>query len=205
MYLRTAERRTERAGRSGLVEAVELAVIGAFASIISLLIVGGVADWSGVASVDGLVLDPHVYLGHHPLRVLWLVAVALALAYGLAWVAARAVHRHTTNIRPAGSAWAEAFILKRPDLHGVRLTAELRDGRKIEGTWGGMTAGADENRELYLRAPFRISRGQNSASAVMSAAFVLLREADILAISGEYVVPASVLTDSGDQTPPAEE
>jgi hypothetical protein len=96
-------------------------------------------------------------------------------------------------------------MLKCPDSHGVRLTAELRDGRKIEGTWGGMTAGADQNRELYLRAPFRISRGQSSSPAVLSAAFVLLREADILAISGEYVAPISIPVNGGAQTRPAEE
>jgi Family of unknown function (DUF6338) len=179
-----------------------LAVIGAFASIISLLIVGGIADWQGIANAHGLVSHPHDYLGHHPLRVLWIVAVSLALAYGLAWVAARAIHPHAPSIRPAGSAWTEAFIVKRPASQGVRLTAELRDGRKIEGIWGGMTGGAEENRELFLRAPFRISRGQSSPATKMSAAFVLLRETDILAISGEYVEPVAVKKD--DEEPAAE-
>ena len=96
-------------------------------------------------------------------------------------------------------------MLKCPGYHGVRLTAELRDGRKIEGTWGGMTAGAEENRELYLRAPFRISRGESSSPTVLAAAFVLLREADILAISGEYVAPINIPVDGGGQSPSAEE
>jgi hypothetical protein len=168
-----------------------LAVIGAFASIISLLIVGGIVDWSGIANAHELVSHSHVYLGHHPLRILWIVAVSLALAYALAWGAALAIHPHKPSIRPAGSAWAEAFVLKRPDGDGVRLTAELHDGRKIEGTWGGMTAGADENRELYLRAPFRTSKGPSSPAAAMSADFVVLREADIAVISGEYVAPTT--------------
>lgn len=95
-------------------------------------------------------------------------------------------------------------MLKCPDSHGVRLTAELRDGRKIEGRWGGMTAGVDESRELYLLAPFRISLGRSSPPVVLSAAFVLLREADILAISGEYVAPISVPANGGVQTQSAE-
>jgi Family of unknown function (DUF6338) len=187
VYLRAAERRSARASRSGLVEAVELAVLGAFASTVALLIIGCLADATGLADVRAFVSHPHTYLARHPLKILWLVALSLALAYGIAWGAALLVHRKDATIRPAGSAWSEVLTDRCPPGHGVRVTAELRDGRKVQGTYGGMTLGADENRELYLRGPMRQLVGSRQTS--LPDAFLVLRECDILAISGNYEAP----------------
>ncbi len=187
IYLRVAERRHARPERSGLLEGVELAVVGALASIASLLVVGVVADATGVANAHWLGAHPASYLGHHPLRLLWLVALALVLAYGIAFGAATLMLRGVPDaIRPAGTAWTEAFIADCPNNEVAVLIVELRDGRRIEGTLGAHTPSADYNRELYLRAPLRVQAGPASRPISLSSSFMILREADILAVSGGY-------------------
>lgn len=102
LYIRVAEQRANRPERSGLVEAVELVVIGAFASTVALLGVLALAGWANVLHVHALGRDPSAYLKLHPLRLFWVVAIALLFAYGLAYAAARLVHRHQSpTIRPA--------------------------------------------------------------------------------------------------------
>jgi Family of unknown function (DUF6338) len=189
LYLRVAERRISRAERSGLVEAVELAVIGAFASTLALLAVAAIAQAAGLLDIYRFAADPHHYWVNHPLRILWLIAVVLACAYGMAYLAARFVHRRATpSIRP-GSGWTEIFLGARrdnPNL-GVRITAELRDGRRIEGTLGGHTTEKGENRELCLFAPLRVKTGPEADTETLEAeTFIFLRESDILAMSGWF-------------------
>jgi hypothetical protein len=201
IYLRVAERRSRRPERSGLLEAVELAVIGALASTVALLIVGALADWFGIANVHWLGAHPAVYAGHHPLRLLWLVSAALALAYLIAYVAAIVAHHGKPDaIRPAGSAWTEAFMSERPKTTATVLTVELRDGRRVEGTLQAHTPNPDDNRELYLIAPIRVQAGPRSTPVRLAESFVVLRETDILAISGRYKAGKSVATDSNEMS-----
>jgi hypothetical protein len=188
IYLRVTERRSARPERSGLLEAVELAVVGALASTTALLVVGALADWTRVANAHWLAVDPASYVGHHPLRLLWLVAVTLGLAYLIAFAVAKVTHRTPDVIRPAGSAWTEAFIKECPKGRVAVLTVELRDGRKVEGTLRAHTQSVDYNRELYLSAPLRVQAGPASAPVRPgSTAFMVLRETDIIAVSGKYV------------------
>jgi hypothetical protein len=198
LYLRVAERRSLRPERSGLLEAVELAVIGAFASMVALLAVLALAGLARVIGVHNLSHDPTAYIKNHPLRVLWLVAVVLIVAYSVAYVAARISHlRQVASIRPAGTAWSEAFARDLPRASDViRATIELHDGRKIEGTLAGTTAGAVENREIYLVAPLRVQARGGKAGQTLSDQFMLVRESDVLAISGRYVagIPAPIKT-----------
>lgn len=179
-----------RPERSGLLEAVELAVIGAFASTVAFLVVLALAGLARIIGVHDLSHDPTDYIKNHPLRLLWLTAIVLVVAYVVAYVAARVSHlRQAANIRPAGTAWSEAFIrdLPRPS-DVIRATVELHDGRKIEGTLAGTTAGAVENREIYLAAPLRVqTQGGGAAGQTLSDQFMLVRENDVLAISGRYV------------------
>jgi hypothetical protein len=188
IYLRVAERRSERPERSGLLEAVELAVVGALASTTALLIVGALADWTHVADAHWLAAHPANYAGQHPLRLLWLVALTLGLAYLIAFAVAKVRHRTPDVIRPAGSAWTEAFKKDCPKGRVAVLTVELRDGRKVEGTLRAHTPSVDYNRELYLTAPLRVQAGPASApTGLGSTSFMVLRETDIIAVSGKYV------------------
>jgi type IV secretory pathway VirB2 component (pilin) len=172
-----------------LLEAVELAVIGAFASTVALLVVLAVAGLAKIIGVHDLSHHPTAYIKNHPLRLLWLVAVVLVVACGVAYAAARISHlRQAASIRPAGTAWSEAFVRDLPRASDViRATVELRDGRKIEGTLAGTTAGAVENREIYLAAPLRVQARGGAAAQTLPDRFMLVRENDVLAISGRYI------------------
>jgi hypothetical protein len=188
IYLRVVERRNARPERSGLLEAVELVIVGALASTAALLVIGALADWTHIANAHWLAAHPASYAGHHPLRLLWLVALTLGLAYLIAFAVANVIHRAPDAIRPAGSAWTEAFITECPKGSAAVLTVELRDGRKIEGTLRAHTPSVDYNRELYLTAPLRVQAGPASAPTPLgSTSFMVLRETDILAVSGKYV------------------
>lgn len=192
MYIRVAERRAKRPERSGLVEAVELVVIGAFASTIALLGVLVLAEWTSVLNVYALGRDPSAYLKLHPLRLFWTVAVALLFAYDLAYIAARVVHRHQSpTIRPGGTAWQFAFSENRPAYHVVAVSVELRDGRVIQGVLAGTTTDADENREMCLLAPIAVRDGPEGQPQALTDQFLLLRESDVLAVSGRYLASAA--------------
>ena len=186
LYLRVAERRTFRNERSGLVEAVELAVVGAFASILALLGVGAIADLTGIVGVHQFSDSPHVFLAHHPLRVIWVLALALAAAYGLAYGVALLLNRQKPTIHP-GTSWIWAMQPARTDITlMVRATVELRDGRKIEGTVVGHTAEVAENKELLLKEPIRAQPAPGLEAQKVPDEFIVLREADMIALSGRF-------------------
>jgi hypothetical protein len=189
VYLRVAERRGVRPERSGLLEAVELAVVGAFASTVATLAVFALADAANVVNIHTLGSDPQHYAEDHPLRLLWLVAVTLLTGYALAWTGARLVHlRNEPNIVPGGTAWGNAFRAELPHPYDVvRVTVELRDGRKLTGPLGGFTTDADADRELCLAAPIFVQLPEPGAQQIpLEEDFIVAREADILAISGKY-------------------
>jgi hypothetical protein len=138
-----------------LIEAIELAVVGALCSTSALLIVGALADWRGTTNVHWFGAHPQAYIGHHPLRLLWLVSVALLVAYAIAYLAARITHRGKhESIRPGSSGWTEAMFNMCPK--GYATIAAIR----VQPLHGSVTSLTDS--------------------------FILLREKDILAISGEY-------------------
>jgi hypothetical protein len=190
VYLRVAERRGVRPERSGLLEAVELAVVGAFASTVATLAVFALADAANVINIHVLGGDPQHYAEDHPLRLLWLVAVTLLTGYAFAWTGARLTHlRKEPNIVPGGTAWGNVFNTQLPHPYDVvRVTVELRDGRKLTGPLGGFTTHADADRELCLAAPILVQLPEPGAqTTVLEDDFLAIREADILAISGKYL------------------
>ncbi len=178
-----------RPERSGLLEAVELVVIGALASTVALLLVLALADWSSVVDVHGLGREGGVYLKHHPLRMLWVVAVVLLIAYVLVWVAARmALRGQQPTIEPGGTSWQASFSENKPTKdHAVALSVELKDHRVIQGVLGGYTTSADDNRELCLLAPIFVRGGLEAEPLHRTDAFIVIREADVLAVSGRYL------------------
>jgi len=188
VYVRVAETRIPRDERSGLLEAVELAVIGAFASTISLLVVAALADAFDLINIHLLARGSRVYFSHHPIRLLWLLGLALAFAYVLAFLVARVVYgRKPVSIRP-GTAWTQAFGAARTGLEGTiaRATIELRDGRKIEATVAGHATEVADNRDLLLTAPIRV-QAPGVEPITLDDKFMLLREVDILAINVRFL------------------
>jgi hypothetical protein len=190
VYLRVAERRTARPERSGLVEAVELVVIGALASSLTLLVVVSIADTLNAIDVRSLSSAPRRYFDRHTLTVLWLLALALALAYVVAYVAARSMHRHRRpTIRPGGTSWQTAFDFGRPTKdHVVVVNLELRDHRLFAGILGGFTVDEQDNREIWLVAPLAVRKGPRAEAQVMVGdEFIIVRESDIVTVTGRYL------------------
>lgn len=189
VFIRVSERRNARAERSGLLETVELAVIGAFATTVALVVVLAIAGAADIVNIHALGKDSSQYSRNHPLRLLWVFGIVVLTAYGIAWTAARLVNRkQSPSIRPAATAWDEAFDPARPpSTNALRATVELRDGRRVEGTLRAATAGAAENRELMLKAPIRVKAGPGAETTSLDDQFMLLREIHVIAVSGRYV------------------
>jgi Family of unknown function (DUF6338) len=163
-----------------------------FASVVSLLLVFWVADTCAIIDIHVLGAETSTYLKHHPLRLFWLVSLALLLAYGLAAVAARLVNRgNESTIRPGGTAWHFAFSENRPAGHVVAASVELRDGRIIQGVLAGTTTDAEDNREVCLVKPMAVRRGAADQPVRLTDEFVVIRESDVMAVSGRYLPAAS--------------
>jgi hypothetical protein len=186
LYLRVAERRNVRHERSGLVEAVELAVVGAFASTVALLAVAAGADALHVIDVHQLSAYPHAYLAHHPLRLLWLVTLALGTAYGLTYLAVRVVYWGQPISIELGTAWTQAFKAARDPGTGIFIyaTVELRDGRKIEGVLRSHSTEVGDNRELLLGRPIQVRIGMGEPEPIEDE-ILLLREVDVRTLSAK--------------------
>lgn len=178
-----------RPERSGLLEAVELVVVGALASTMALLLVLALADFLSVVDIHDLGREGGVYLKHHPLRMLWVVAVVLLIAYVLVWIVARiALRGQQPTIEPGGTSWQASFSENKPtNDHAVALSVELKDHRVIQGVLGGYTTNADDNRELCLVAPIFVRVGLEAQPLRRTDAFIVVREADVLAVSGRYL------------------
>lgn len=189
VYIRIAEQRRPRPDRSGLLEAVELAVIGALASTAALLAVLPIAGLISATSISKLARDPSAYIHANPVTAVGLTAVVLAVACALAYALATLVHRKdAANVRPGGTSWYDAFWANRPGQEDVVIvTLELRDHRKITGKLRSFTVGLEENREIGLAAPIATQAGPGSSPALGGDGFVVVREADVLSVSGHYV------------------
>jgi Family of unknown function (DUF6338) len=195
VYMQVAERREARTPRSGLLEAVELILLGAAASTITVVAVSLVASVLTPLDVRALARQPDAYYHEHPLLVIGLGATALAAAYPVAWLVARLTFRSKPVTNAPGSAWFRMLSSARPSTdHGVYATLELRDGRKIAGTIASFTLDEDNpNREIALWEPVVQLPGQlRPARLGLTDRFLLIREADVLAISGQYYAASAV-------------
>ena len=195
VYIRVAERRHPRADRSGLLEAVELIVIGACASTAALLATVLTADAFSVLSTSRFATDPAAYFRGHTLPVIGLAAVVLVVAYVFAYGLASIVHRkQTASVRPEGTSWYDAFWENRPTANDVVVvTIELRDHRKITGKLRSFTTGLEDSREIGLAAPIAVKASPSSTAQTIDDRFIVVREADVLTVSGRYV-PGPPLT-----------
>lgn len=72
----------------------------------------------------------------------------------------------------------------------VAVSVELRDGRIVQGVLAGTTTDADENREMCLIEPIAVRDGPEGPPQALTDHFLLLRESDVLAVSGRYLIGA---------------
>jgi hypothetical protein len=193
--MRVAEARGPRVPRSGLVEAVELIVLGAAASAVTVVAAALIAAALSALNIRSLAQEPAAYYHQHPVLVIGLAAAALVVAYPVAWVMARLTYHSKPVTNVPGSAWFRMLSSARPSKeHGVYATVEMRDGRKVAGTVASFTLDEDSpNREIALWEPVVQMPGQLKPAALgLTDRFVLLRETDILAISGQYYAASLV-------------
>jgi len=185
VYVRLSELREPRQKRSALLEAAELVFVGAIASSVAVLLSIAIATTTDLADVKALSAHTRNYVLEHPLRVLGLIAIGLAISYGGTALVAVLAHRGSPpTIKPGYSAW-DLMLVDKPNEYRQYATAELRDGRVLSGFVGGFTLEPDEpaKRELILVAPVRIKGPGATGSMFLRDDAVVLQSADILAIS----------------------
>lgn len=185
LFIRVAEKHKPRPGRSTLFEAVEMVVVGAVASLLSIAAVLALADVTSFIDSRALALSPGTYLLTNAWRSLVVLATLLALAYGGTWVVACRIYGGDGAVDPGGSSWWEAFRRASAGRF-VRVTVELRDGRRIAGQVGGFTAESVDNRELGLVAPIAAQAAPGAPARDLKDDFLLLREEDVAFIAGRY-------------------
>jgi hypothetical protein len=189
IFLLIAERRRAQPSRSTLLEAVELAGVGAATSLAAATLVLLVFRWFDVVDLQALADEPGRYVLLQPARGLGTLLATFAASCGLAWLAAQIVFvRKETVFHPAGTAWAKVFWDDRPSSeHAVLVIVELIDGRRIIGPVSGFTSEMEENRELALRRPIAVRAGADAEIMVTDDDFLIIREDQIRSISGRYI------------------
>jgi hypothetical protein len=189
VFLRVGERRRARAPRSSLIEAVELAGVGAAASLVSVTVVLSVGRTHDFLDASALANDAGTYLLEHAVRGPGSLLVSFALSCALAWLAARIVFATRQSVfEPGGSTWGRVFLEDRPrsdDL--IYATLELTDGRRLRGYLHSFTSELEDSRELALRGPLQASTGAADPLEDMGGDFILIREDQIATITGVYV------------------
>ena len=192
VFLRYAEHRRAQLDRSSLLEAVELAGVGAATTLAATMIVLGAARWVDVIDTPAFIDDPGRYVLLHPFRSVGPLLVTFVLSSGLAHLLARAVFAKSESVfEPAGSAWARMIYDDRPtNDHHVILTVEMKDGRYLIGLVRTFTAELDGARELALTQPIGVAAGPGAPVIRLDDRdFMLIREEQIAHLAGTYVLP----------------
>jgi hypothetical protein len=191
VFLRVAEHHRAQLARSALVEAVELAGVGAATSLLSVMLVLSLDRWWDFLDASALANEPGTYLLLHPVRGLGSMLASFALSCLFAWLAALAAFsRRESVFEPGGSAWARMFFENRPATKAeVLVTVELKDGRRLAGRVGSFSAELEDSRELALVAPLAASPNAATRLARTTGDFIIVREEQIGTITGVYVDP----------------
>ncbi len=156
VYVRRAELHHNRPVQSQLGELVEMVVIGGAASLVSAGLVFGALTSFNFIDSSQLHEDASGYLLSEPWRCFAAAGGFYSLAYLLAYVASRLVHRKTEPaIVPGATGWTKAMRTDLPQGKAVSVQIELHDGRKLAGPLAGFTSAVETNREIVLRAPIK--------------------------------------------------
>lgn len=189
LYFQRAERHRTRPSQSQLGEFVEMVVVGGLMSLLAAGVILTAIDSTDWIATDELLEDPLAYLFAEPMCVFSAALAFYALAYGAAFTLASVVYRGSAAaIQPGVTGWAQAMWLNVPNKKetAVKVTVELKDGRRIAGGLGGFTPGSEGNREIVLVQPLKGTAKQGGQGQVMTDDFVVLHEDQIAIISGVY-------------------
>lgn len=154
LYVRLSQARSPRSARSGLEEAAEFVVFGAFASAIAVLAALAIGNVTGLLDLEEIANGPAHYVILHPGRTLLALAAVLSVSYGGVWlVTTKMLHRGEPSIRPGETAWYVVFKRSVPDAHGVYATVELEDETAVAGLVTAYTVETDDQREIVVTKP----------------------------------------------------
>lgn len=190
VYHRALARFVQRDKRSTVIEAVELATVGAVASIVAVVVVGGIAEFVPAFVELGEATGNPSTLRREPWQVVVSVAAVLVLSYALAAVAgllaARMSSDTSTPIRQ-GSAWS-GVLAKRRDGRPAFLAVELDDGRLLEGFLRAVSVAEDPARDVIaLKKPLAVTGPGRVRRKAVDTDFILIPRSMIKAIHGKYV------------------
>ena len=169
---------------------------GEAATLASVLLVGLVAQATGLLDIGSLLHHTSDYLRHEPGRVIGCALAALLLSYAVADLAARLLYP-----RPKGEAgkaagvyrqhtvWYDLLEEQRPRRNGVVATVEMVDGSQFLGSLARFTPTDGESRELALVAPIAIRRPGGKAEEFKGGDFLLIREDQVRYLAGRYNPP----------------
>jgi len=191
-----AEKRRPRPARSTLGETIEMAVIGASFSVLAAILVLLLAHETAWIDTKALANETTLYVLQNPLRAPAALATVFVLGYAGAGVTARLLYRgKNPRIQPGFVPWHRVFLQDRPnDDSSVFVTVYMRDGSKIAGTLGAYTLEHGDNREIALVAPMA-KQLKEAVAEPLDEAFVVLREEDVLYMTGHYITGAKLQSD----------
>jgi hypothetical protein len=191
-----AEKRRPRPTRSTLGETVGMAVIGASFSVLAAIVVLLVAHATSWLDPKALANETTLYVLRDPLRAPAALATVFVLGYAGAGATAHLIYpRKKGRIQPGAVPWHRVFLQERPDDDSsVFVTVHMRDGTKIAGALDSYTLEHGDNREIALVAPMA-KQLKDATAEPLTEDFVVLREADVLYITGHYMTEAKLQND----------
>jgi Family of unknown function (DUF6338) len=184
------------------MEAAELVVIGGTFSLIAIALGLVLIDQTGLVSLDDIGSEGSGYATQHPFRSLitlvLILGIAYALSYGSVWLLYR---NRLATIDYGYSAWY--WALERYDDYDVYVTADLKSGESVAGyvVYYTVAEVLHAERDLVLaerRSTQLKVRGAGSDEFhTPDDDFVVINGAEIMAVSGRYVLPAASTPISG--------
>jgi hypothetical protein len=189
-----AERRGPRPTRTTLGETVGMAVVGASFSVLAAIIVLLASHATSWLDPKALADETTHYVLQNPLRAPAALAAVFVLGYAGAAAAAHLIYPSKKGrVQPGAVPWHRVFLEERPsDDSAVFVTVHMRDGVKIAGTLASYTLERADNREIALVAPLAI-QPQDTGPRPLAQSFIVLREADVIYITGHYITQAPTL------------
>lgn len=169
---------------------------GEAATLASVLLVGLIAQQTGLLDVGALLRHPGDYVRDSSGRVIGCALAALILSYVVADLAARLLYRVPSDkqsqergVYRQHTIWYDALERNRPNGCGVVATIEMADGCQFLGSLAGFTPTDVDNRELALEGKIAIRRPGREAELFTGGDFILIREDQVEYVAGRYNPP----------------
>ncbi|HDH27199.1 MAG TPA: hypothetical protein ENH00_13570 [Actinobacteria bacterium] len=150
-----AEKRRVRPARSGLLDAVDVVVVGVAATVLAGLAVAGLGEVTSLLpDLRGLSSDSTAYFQGDPWRIVLAILLAVVLAGCGAAIAVRLRYWKQGETVHFESVWRRVFSFN--DTTAVRVAIELTTGDIVEGYLLEYSLDADGSRDLAIQQPIRI-------------------------------------------------